>query len=596
VIGAFGLQRRARGAKGGRARADRVSYSANPLLVVKLPAWRSRALLLLLFTGFLALVFRAVYLQGGAGTNFLQRQGEVRYARTLDVPGTRGKVLDRNGVVLAASVPARAVWAIPDDVDASPEQLTQLARLLQMPLPELKRKLTDDDRKFTFLRRQVDLDVAKKVQALKLAGIHQSPEFKRHYPEGPAVAHVTGFTSVEDRGQEGVELSWESVLAARTGSRRVIKDRLGNVVEEDWLLAPADGNDVRLSIDSRIQFIAYSALKNAIDAHKAKAGAVVVLDAGTGEILALANWPSFDPNSRGQWQKAAVRNRVITDTFEPGSTMKPFSIAAAIEAGKVTPQQSIQTAPGKLTVGGRTIGDAHAYGMLTVAEVVAKSSNVGTAKIALDLPAETLWDLYTKVGFGQAPRVAVGAVAGRLRPAGTWRPIEQATIAYGYGVSVSLLQLARAYTVFARDGDVVPLSLVKLDAPPPSIPVLRPQTAAAMRNMLEMAVGNGGTAPRARIDDYRVAGKTGTARKLRDGRYVSEYVASFAGFAPVSKPRLVVAVMIDEPDAGQFYGGQVAAPVFAEVVARSLRTLQVPPDATPPVLARNRTDTREGAL
>jgi len=596
VIGALRAQRRARGSGNARAHAERVSYSANPLLVVKLPAWRSRVLLLLLFSGFLALGIRAVYLQGGAGTNFLQRQGEVRYARTLDVPGTRGKVLDRNGVVLAASVPARAIWAIPDDVDATPEQLAQLARLLQMPLPELRRKLADDDRKFVFLRRQVDVDVAKKVQALKLAGIHQSPEFKRHYPEGPAVAHVTGFTNVEDRGQEGVELAWESVLAARKGSRRVIKDRLGNVIEEDWLLVPADGNDVRLSIDSRIQFIAFSALKGAIETHKAKAGAVIVLDAGTGEILALANWPSFDPNSRGQWQKAAVRNRVLTDTFEPGSTMKPFSVAAAIEAGKVSPQQSIQTAPGKLTIGGRTIGDAHPYGLLTVAEVVAKSSNVGTAKIALDLPAATLWDLYTKVGFGQAPRVAVGAVAGRLRPASAWRPIEQATIAYGYGVSVSLLQLARAYTVFARDGNVVPLSLVRLDAPPASIPVLRPETAAAMRNMLEMAVSNGGTAPRARIDGYRVAGKTGTARKLRDGHYVSEYVASFAGFAPVSNPRLVVAVMIDEPDAGQFYGGQVAAPVFAEVVARSLRTLQVPPDAAPTVLARSPGERREGAL
>jgi cell division protein FtsI (penicillin-binding protein 3) len=596
MIKVFGLQRRARNGSNGRVRADRVSYSANPLLVVKLPAWRSRMLLLLLFSGFLALVVRTVYLQGGAGANFLQRQGEVRYARTLDVPGTRGRVLDRNGVVLAASVPARAIWAIPDDVDASPEQLAQLARLLQMPLPELKRKLADDDRKFTFLRRQVDLDVAKKIQALKLAGIHQSPEFKRHYPEGPAVAHVTGFTNVEDRGQEGVELSWESLLAARTGSRRVIKDRLGNVIEEDWLLVPADGNDVRLSIDSRIQFIAFSALKSAVDTHKAKAGAVVVLDVGTGEILALANWPSFDPNARGSWNAAAVRNRVITDTFEPGSTMKPFTIAAALEAGKVTPGKTIQTAPGKLTIGGHTIGDAHAYGLLTVSEVVAKSSNVGTAKIALDLPAETLWDLYTKVGFGQAPRVAVGAVAGRLRPASAWRPIEQATIGYGYGVSVSLLQLARAYTVFARDGDVVPLSLLQLDAPPPSIPVLRPETAAAMRIMLEMAVSNAGTAPRARIDGYRVAGKTGTARKLRNGHYVSEYVASFAGFAPVSNPRLVVAVMIDEPEAGQFYGGQVAAPVFAEVAARSLRTLQVPPDAAPTVLARSPGEKREGAL
>ena len=592
------LQRRARGIGRSKPRGDRVSYAANPLLVVKLPAWRSRLLVLLLFGGFVALAARAVYLQGGAGTNFLQRQGEVRYARTLDVPGTRGRVLDRNGVVLAASVPARGIWAIPDDVDASPEQLAQLARLLQLPAAELKRRLNDDDdRKFVFLRRQVDLDVARKVEALKLAGIHQSPEFKRHYPEGAAVAHITGFTNVEDRGQEGVELSWEAVLAARSGNRRVIKDRLGRVIEEDWLLAPADGNDVRLSIDSRIQFIAFSALKGAIETHRAKAGAVIVLDVGTGEILALANWPSFDPNARGAWGKEAVRNRVITDTFEPGSTMKPFTVAAALEAGKVTPQRQIQTAPGKLTIGKHTIGDAHAYGLLTVAEVVAKSSNVGTAKIALDLPAETMWDLYTKVGFGQAPRVAVGAVAGRLRPASAWRPIEQATIGYGYGLSVSLLQLARAYTVFARDGDIVPLSLVKVDAPPPSIPVLSSETAAAMRQMLEMAVGPGGTAPRARIEGYRVAGKTGTARKLHNGRYVSNYVASFAGFAPVSDPRLVVAVMIDEPAGGQIYGGQVAAPVFAEIAARSLRTLQVLPDApATTVVARNAAERREGPL
>jgi cell division protein FtsI (penicillin-binding protein 3) len=596
MIGRALAKLRNRRAAGARAAGGRVSYAANPLLVVRLPAWRSRVLLLLLFTGFLALAIRAVYLQGGVGTHFLQRQGEVRYARTLDVPGTRGRVLDRNGVVLAASVPARAIWAIPDDVNASAGELAQLARLLQMPVAELKRKLADDDRKFTFLRRQVDLDVAKKIQSMKLAGIHQSPEFKRHYPMGPAVAHVTGFTNVEDRGQEGVELSWESVLAARTGSRRVIKDRLGNVVEEDWLLAPADGNDAQLSIDSRIQFIAHSALKNAIDTHKAKAGAVLVVDVGSGEILALANWPSFDPNQRGQWQKEALRNRVLTDTFEPGSTMKPFSIAAAIESGRFSPQHSVQTAPGRITIGGRTIGDAHAHGLLTVAEVVAKSSNVGTAKIALDLPAQTLWELYTKVGFGQAPRVAVGAVAGRLRPAASWKPIEQATIAYGYGLSVSLLQLARAYTVFARDGDIVPLSLLKLEAPPATLPVLRPKTAEQMRHMLELAVADGGTAPKARIDGYRVAGKTGTARKLRDGRYVSEYVASFAGFAPASRPRIVVAVMIDEPDAGQFYGGQVAAPVFAEVTARSLRALQVAPDAAATIVARHATPVLEAPL
>ncbi len=590
LLRAQGQRHAADSSRSRRAADHRVSYAANPLLAVRLPAWRSRALLGLLFIGFVSLIGRAVYLQGGVSTDFLLRQGEVRYARTLDVPGTRGKVLDRNGVVLAASVPARAIWTIPDDVDASNEQLVQLARLLQMPLAEVKRKLADDDRKFTFLRRQVDLEVAKKIKALKLAGIHESPEFKRHYPEGPAVAHVVGFTNVEDRGQEGVELTWESVLAARTGSRRVIKDRLGNVVDEDWLMAPADGNNITLSIDSRIQFIAYTALKSAVETHKAKAGAVIVLDVGTGEVLALVNLPTYDPNRRGQWNTAALRNRVLTDTFEPGSTMKPFSIAAALQSGQVSAQQRIQTAPGRLTIGGRTIGDTRPHGILTVAEVVSKSSNVGTAKIALEMPAQTLWDLYTAVGFGQAPRVGSGAVAGRLRPAKAWRPIEQATIAYGYGVSVSLLQLARAYTVFARDGDVVPVSLVKLDTPPAAIPVLQPEVAAQMRHMLEMAVSNEGTAPRARIDGYRTAGKTGTARKLRDGRYVNEYVASFAGFAPVSKPRIVVAVMIDEPDGARYYGGDVAAPVFAEIVAGSLRTLQVSPDGTPTVIARGRGD------
>jgi cell division protein FtsI (penicillin-binding protein 3) len=589
----LGSRLRTRAIGRSKAGADRVSYAANPLLVVRLPAWRSRVLLLLLFTGFLALAIRAVHLQGGAGANFLQRQGEVRYARTLDVPGTRGKVLDRNGVVLAASVPARAVWAIPDDVDASPEQLARLARLLQMPLAELKRRLADEDSKFTFLRRQVDLSVARQVEAMKLDGIHQSPEFKRHYPEGPAVAHVTGFTNVEDRGQEGVELSWESVLAARTGSRRVIKDRLGNVIEEDWLLAPADGNDVRLSIDSRIQFIAFSALKGAIETHKARAGAVVVLDVGTGEILALANWPSFDPNARGAWHKEAVRNRVITDTFEPGSTMKPFTIAAALETGKVTPQQAIQTAPGKLTIGGQTIGDAHPHGVLTVAEVVAKSSNVGTVRIAMQLPAQKLWDAYTAAGFGQPVRIGFpGAAPGRLRPARTWREVEQATISYGYGISVSLMQLARAYMVFARDGDTVPVSLTRVDGAPAGIQVMRPETVRAVRHMLELAASEEGTAPQARVAGYRVAGKTGTARKVRDGRYVNEYVASFAGFAPASNPRIVVAVMIDEPGGGRYYGGDVAAPVFARIATASLRTLQVAPDALPaepgpgPVLAQ----------
>ena len=435
-------------------------------------------MLFLLFVGFVALVGRAFYLMGGVSTGFLQRQGEARYARTLEIPATRGRITDRNGVVLASSVPARAVWAIPEDVDAGPEQLNTLARLLQMNVSELKRRLADDDRTFVYLRRQVDADVAERIAALKLAGIHSTREFKRHYPEGATNAHVIGFTNVEDRGQEGIELAHERLLAGRAGSRRVIKDRLGRVIEDDWLREPLDGKDLALSIDNRIQYIAHAALKGALDKHRAKAGAAIVFDVKTGEVLALANLPSFDPNLRGRLAGDAVRNRVLTDTFEPGSTMKPFSIAAALEAGKVKVDTRIQTAPGRLTIGNRTIGDAHAHGMLTVEEIVSKSSNVGTAKIALELPAQTLWDTYTGVGFGQAPRLDFpGAVTGRLRPAKTWRPIEQATISYGHGVSVTLVQLARAYSVFANDGCLVPLTLLKTDTTAMPVRAMSSETA-----------------------------------------------------------------------------------------------------------------------
>jgi cell division protein FtsI (penicillin-binding protein 3) len=560
-------------------RGERVGFHDNPLLTVALPAWRSKLMLFLLFCGFVALAGRAFYLMGGASTDFLQRQGEARYARTLDVPATRGRITDRNGVVLASSVPARAIWAIPEDVDANTAQLGELARLLKMAAPELKRRLAAEDRSFVYLRRQVDADVAECIAALKIPGVHSSREFKRHYPEGASSAHVIGFTNVEDRGQEGVELAHDAQLAGRAGSRRVIKDRLGRIVEDDWLREPHNGRDLALSLDSRIQFIAHSALRAAIDKHSAKAGAVVVLDVRNGEVLALANWPTFDPNARGRLSGEAIRNRVLTDTFEPGSTLKPFSLAAAMEAGRVRPDTRIQTAPGRLTIGNRTIGDSHAYGLLTVEEVLAKSSNVGTAKIALELPAQTLWDAYTAFGFGQAPQLGFpGAVAGRLRPARAWRPIEQATISYGHGVSVTLMQLARAYLAFARDGDLVPVSLLKGESPAAPVQVIRAETAIAMRRMLEMAVGPDGTAPAARIPGYRVAGKTGTAHKIKNGQYVREYVASFVGFAPASAPRIVVAVMVDEPTGGGYYGGQVAAPVFAQVTAGALRTLQVAPD------------------
>jgi len=557
-----------------------VPFASNPLLRVKLPAWRSQVVMLMVAIAFVALAARAVWLQVFS-QNFLQKQGEMRYAKTIELPASRGKIFDRNGVVLASSLPARAVWAIPEEVDATPRQVASLAKLLDIDERELRRKLSEEDRSFVYLKRQVDAAVAERVAALKITGIHQQPEYKRYYPQGETFAHVVGFTSVEDVGQEGVELARNPELAGRPGSRRVIRDRLGRVIEDVRAVRePHNGRDLALSIDSKIQFLAFDALREAVQSNKAKAGAAVVIDARSGEVLALANWPTYNPNQRGQLSGAQLRNRAITDTFEPGSTMKPFTIALALELGEVTPSTVIQTAPGRLAIGPNTIGDAHPHGPLTVEQIVQKSSNVGTAKIALGMPARKMWEMYTELGFGQAPRIGFpGAVAGRVRPYRSWRPIEQATMSYGYGLSVSLLQLARAYTVFANDGELLPLSMFKVDEPPSGQPVIAAKTARAVRQMLEMAAGPGGTAPQAQIAGYRVAGKTGTAHKRDGGRYVNKYLASFVGFAPASDPRVIVAVMVDEPAAGKYYGGLVAAPVFARIAGDSLRTLRVPPDA-----------------
>jgi cell division protein FtsI (penicillin-binding protein 3) len=555
-------------------------FAANPLLAVRLPAFRSRLVMLMVALAFISLVARAVYLQV-ISNEFLQRQGEVRYGRTVELPASRGKVLDRNGAVLASSLPARAIWASPEDFQATPEQIAQLAGLLQIREQDLQRLVGQDGRTFVYLKRQVDADVAAQVDALDIPGVHQRKEYKRHYPQGEALAHVVGFTNVEDVGQEGMELSQEKRLAGRPGSRRVIRDRLGRTVEDVGMISePRDGADLQLSIDAKIQYHAFAALKDAVAEHRAKAGAVVVLDVRSGEVLALANLPTYDPNERDRLSGARLRNRVITDTFEPGSTLKPFTTVVALESGRYTPQTVIDTAPGRLTIGNRTIGDAHAHGALTVEQVLQKSSNVGTVKMSLSMPPQKMWEMYAAAGFGQAPQIGFpGAVAGRLRPYKSWKPIEQATMSYGHGISVSLIQLARAYTVFARDGDLVPLTMVKAAEQATGVPVVSRKTAAAVRKMLEMAAGPGGTAPLAQVAGYRVAGKTGTAHKQEGGHYVNKYISSFVGFAPVSDPRLVVAVMIDEPSAGKYYGGTVAAPVFSRIVGDALRTLRVPPDA-----------------
>ena len=557
-----------------------VPFAANPLLAVKLPAYRSRLVMLLVALAFLALALRAVYLQT-VSDDLLQRQGEVRYGRTIELPASRGQVLDRNGVVLAKSLPAQAVWASPEDLKASPDQLKRLATLLEMPERELRRRLADEDKTFVYLKRQVEASVAEQITELRIPGVHQRKEYKRYYPEGEALAHVVGFTNVEDAGQEGIELAHDRVLSGTVGSRRVIRDRLGRAIEDVGAIRhPRDGGDLQLSIDSKIQYHAYSALRDAVAAHKAKAGAVVVLDAHTGEVLALANLPTYDPNERRQLSGAQLRNRVMTDTFEPGSTLKPFTTALALEAGKVTPKTVIDTAPGRLKIGSATIGDTKPHGALTVEEVLQKSSNVGTVKLAMTMPPQRMWELFTGVGFGQAPQIGFpGAVAGRVRPHRSWKPIEQATMSYGHGISVSLVQLARSYTVFTNEGRLLPLTMLRSDEAVPGVQVISPKTARAVSHMLELAAGPGGTAPKAQVAGYRVAGKTGTAYKQENGRYVRKYIASFVGYAPASDPRLVVAVMIDEPTAGQHYGGQVAAPVFSRIVGDALRALRVPPDA-----------------
>ena len=563
-----------------RATARGLPFSASPLLAVKLPAWRSRLVLFMMFAAFLALAGRALWLQA-LSTDFLQKQGAARYARTLELPATRGKITDRNGEVLASSVPVKAVWAIPDDVlEAPPEKLRALSALLEMPETELRKKL-DSDRNFVYLKRQVEQETVDKIAKLQIAGIETRKEYKRFYPQADVTAHVVGFTNVEDAGQDGMELGMQTTLAGVTGSRRVIKDRLGRIVEDIAAVRePHDGRDLVLSLDSKIQYIAFTHLKEAVDKFKAKAGGVVVIDVKTGEVLALANLPTYNPNNRSILTGAMLRNRVITDTFEPGSTLKPFSIGLALDTKRVTPNTVVQTSPGRLTIGTATIGDSHAHGPLTVTQIIQKSSNIGTAKIALQMQPQEMWEMFTTVGFGQQPKFGFpGAVAGRVRPFKSWRPIEQATMSYGHGISVSLLQLAHAYTIFARDGDLIPLSFQKLSAPPVGQRVVTEKTAREMRAMLETATGPEGTAPKAQVPGYRVAGKTGTAYKIAGGRYVSKYVSSFVGFAPASDPRIIIAVMIDEPS-GAHYGGEVAAPVFSAIAGNALRAMNVGPDST----------------
>lgn len=561
-----------------------VAVAKNPMLSSSLPMWRSKFVVILVFLAFGALIARAFWVQV-ANQDFYVGQGQKRYQRTIELGAMRGSIVDRNGALLAVSLTTYEIWANPKQVDEAAH--APLAKLLDMPLAEVRRRLTGD-RSFVLLKRQVDPETAARIEKLDIDGVTQIADSKRFYPEGESAAHVVGFTNVEDRGQEGVELAANGRLSGTAGQRQVIRDRLGRIVSDTGPLVPAQhGATIELTIDRRIQQLAYAQLKSTIIANNAQAGSVVVLDAQNGEILALANYPTFDPNDRARLTGQQLRNRAVIDTFEPGSTIKPVVVALSIDAGKVRPQTIIDTSPGAYKIGPNVIHDTSNHGAITVAQALQMSSNIALAKLALNLPAETIWNKYQEYGIGRAPELTFpGVASGRLRPYKRWRPIEQATMAYGYGLSTSLLQIAQVYTAYAGDGTIHPVSLLKASADPQSVDAHRghrvttPATAAAIRSMLEMAVGQGGTGRAARVDGYRVGGKTGTARKQVGASYVKgKYRALFAGMAPMSNPRLIIAVMIDEPAARSYYGGTVAGPVFSSVMSGSLQLLGVPPDA-----------------
>lgn len=552
-------------------------------LPVRLPVWRARFVLAAFLAGFAVVLARSVYLQA-TRSSFLRQMGEAGYSRVLMIPATRGSILDRNGTPLAISTPVKSVWAIPRDVHASPAQLGQLARILHLSSRDLNQRLdADPSADFVYLARLIPPQRAERVAGLGIKGIYLDQAYRRYYPAGAVDAQLVGFTNVNDAGQDGIELAYQSVLSGQPGSRRVIIDRLGNIVQDNGEVKPArNGRNLRLSIDGQVQSLAFGALKKAVRASRAHAGSVVVLDVRTGDVLAMATFPSFNPNNRAQLTGSEVRNRPLTDAYEPGSVLKPFTIATALELGKITPSTFINPNGGQMRLAGYTIRDAEPdHGLLTVTQVIQRSSNVCAAKIALELPPKAMWNTFHEVGFGEPPPLTFpGESSGIVQPYQTWRPIRQATMAYGMGVSVSLMQLARAYSIFARDGRLIPITLLKSNAPVAGTKVIPSQVAREVRAMLATVVEPGGTATRARIMGWRVAGKTGTAHIPEDGSYAKhQYIASFVGFAPLTKPRLIVAVEINRPRGSDYYGGLVAAPVFAQVMRGALRVLNVPHDA-----------------
>ncbi|MGQ0657040.1 MAG: peptidoglycan D,D-transpeptidase FtsI family protein [Chromatiales bacterium] len=527
-----------------------------------------------------ALIARAVALQF-THREFLQSHGDARFLRVVSTAAHRGMITDRMGEPLAISTPVSSVWANPRKVSLAPADWKRLAKLLDTDVATLKDLVaTRKDKDFVYLKRQVDPELARRVTAAGLPGIAIDREYRRYYPTGEVTAHLLGFTNVDDHGQEGIELAFDNALRGTPGAKRVIKDRLGRVVESvESIRAANPGRNLTLTIDKRLQYLAYRELKSTVFKHRAQAGAVVILDARTGEVLAMVNQPSYNPNNRGGLRGEYYRNRAVTDVFEPGSTLKPFTIAAALESGEFQPNTPIQTGPGFFAVGEYKVRDIRNYGTLDVTGVISKSSNVGAARIALAMEPQQIWRMLSLVGFGNVTAIRFpGEAPGRLTDYRHWREIEQATLAFGYGLSVTVLQLAQAYTALANDGVLVPMALLRTERPTGGRRIMSAATAAQVRAMLETVIRDG-TGRLAYIPGYRVAGKTGTVHKTNSQGYAEDrYLSLFAGMVPASNPRLVAVVVIDDPRDGEYFGGRVAAPVFSRVMQEALRLFGAPPD------------------
>ncbi|WP_455207551.1 peptidoglycan D,D-transpeptidase FtsI family protein [Kaarinaea lacus] len=554
---------------------------------------KQRLVLMAMMLGFIAfmLVWRAMDLHI-VSKQFLQNQGDARYLREVSVPADRGMIMDRNGEPLAISTPVDSVWANPKELVKVRGDWARLCVELNLDINELQQLLANHSSKeFVYLKRHIIPEIAQRVEALNIPGVFLTREDRRYYPAGEVASHVVGFTNIDDAGQEGVELAMDEWLRGTPGSKRVIKDRLGQIVEEvEQVRLPQHGNDVVLTIDRRIQYLAYRELKAAVQEHQAESGSVVILDARNGEILAMANQPSYNPNNRDALQLDHLRNRAITDVFEPGSTIKPFTVAAALESGKYKPNTIIDTTPGLYRVGRKVIRDFKNYGAIDVATVIQKSSNVGASKLALAIEPRIMWNIFAGAGFGETTGVSFpGESTGLLSDYYSWREIERATLSFGYGMSVTALQLARAYTLFANEGSIKPVTLIRNSQQSAdhslyyrAEPVLSESTIRHVRGMMQAVVEEGGTGMNAHVPGYKIAGKTGTVKKSGDGGYLEHsYISVFAGLAPATNPRLIMVVMINEPHGEEYYGGAVAAPVFAKVMSGALRLMDVTPDDLP---------------